>query len=127
MDLATTICIIQYINAKGNVGIYAVPFYDIFTLANKNKMLIPWCIDGRASEAAGIVEFSLRFYRMDIDGKTYIYNLNTFPAKSKVLYGLEVQELDTEGQFDIPNPQYLDMLQRLELLEREQFVFLVLL
>ena len=114
MDLATTICVIQYINAKGNVGIYAAPFYDIYTLASKNKMLIPWCIDGKASEAAGVVEFSIRFYRMDNDGKEYVYNLNTFPVKSKILYGLEVKELDTTGQYDIPNSDYLRLLQELQ-------------
>jgi hypothetical protein len=46
MDLATMTCLIEYINAKGEKGIYAVPFYDIQTLRDEGKMLLPWVING---------------------------------------------------------------------------------
>jgi len=90
MDLSTTTCIIQYINADGEANIYPVPFFDIQTYANEDKILIPWCIDGKATKKDGIVEYSIRFYKIDANGKKFLYNLNTLPAKSKILYGFEV-------------------------------------
>ena len=56
MDLSTTTCIIQYINAKGEAKIYAVPFYDITTCAKEDKMLLRWCVQGAATAEAGTVE-----------------------------------------------------------------------
>jgi hypothetical protein len=29
VDLATTTCVIQYINANNDVGLYCIPFYDL--------------------------------------------------------------------------------------------------
>jgi hypothetical protein len=46
MDLSTTACLIEYVNAKKETGLYAVPFYDIMSFQNEDKMLIPWCING---------------------------------------------------------------------------------
>lgn len=95
MDLSNTICVVQYFDAKGKFHIYPVPFFDIVTEHKNGKMIFPWCIDGAATQFDGNVEYSFRFYRIDtIDDKlTFTYSLNTVPAKSKVLYGMEVQEL----------------------------------
>lgn len=92
-DLATTVCVIQYLNKTTNKsGIYAVPFYDINTKSTPEqaKILFPWCIDGLVTEAAGEVEYSVRFYAID-ESKKIIYNLNTIPSTSKVLHGLNAQ------------------------------------
>ena len=95
MDLSNTICIVQYYDASGKSHIYPVPFFDIVTEHKNGKLLFPWCIDGAATQKAGIVEYSFRFYRVDtIDGKlVFTYSLNTIPAKSNVLYGMDVQDL----------------------------------
>ena len=90
MDLSTTACVIQYINANKEGRIYAVPYYDIETYHASNKMLIPWCIDGEATKAAGEVTYSIRFFKISDDGKYLVYNLNTLPATSKVLNGINV-------------------------------------
>ena len=48
VDLTDTTCIIQYINADGDCGIYCVPFYDIkhFEVDDKGNsvpmLLFPW-------------------------------------------------------------------------------------
>jgi len=96
MDLSTTTVIIQYKNAKGESRIYPVPFVDIATCSLENKMLIPWCVDGNVTAAAGEVTFSITFYKIDIDGQYIVYKLSTLPAKSKILEGQNVQ--DEDGQ-----------------------------
>jgi hypothetical protein len=53
-------------------------------------MLFPWCIDGMATAAAGPVQYSIRFYKLDPSGKKFIYNLNTLTATSEVKYGMNV-------------------------------------
>ena len=103
MDMSTTSCVIQYINAKNEGRLYAVPYYDIETYHASNKMLIPWCIEGEATKAAGDVTYSIRFFQVDTTGKVLTYNLNTIPVTSKVLNGINVLGYNlvdvTEEQF----------------------------
>jgi hypothetical protein len=45
MDLADTVCTIQYINNNDDEDeghIYLVPFFDILTYREDNKILFPW-------------------------------------------------------------------------------------
>lgn len=96
MDLATTTCIIQYINAAGEARLYVVPFYDVQTFSkydpetgvDEPMMLFPWLIEGDATKAAGTVKYAIRFYKMN--GNTLLtYNLNTLVSESKVLHGMD--------------------------------------
>lgn len=108
-DLAQTTCIIQYINkTTGKSGVYPVPFYDIYTASTPEtpKILFPWCIEGMATEAAGDVEYSIRFYTVGED-KTITYNLNTLPSISKVLYGLNA---DLDGYYEPVANAYEELL-----------------
>lgn len=103
MDLSTTNCIITYTNALGKSKMYTVPFYDIYTYVKDKKMIIPWVLDADVGAAAGAVEFYLQFYSIDWvyneDAREYekqvVYSLNTLSAKSNVLSGMEVGELDS--------------------------------
>lgn len=92
MDLLDTTCLIQYTNkATGKSGFYAVPFYDsISSLADndgKHKIIFPWAVDGIATEKAGDLEYSIKFFAINPEGEI-IYNLNTIPATTKILKGL---------------------------------------
>lgn len=102
MDLATTSCLIHYINANGDSRIYHVPFYDIYKYARENKMIFPWVIDAQVAAVAGPIQFSVQFYKIGemiddkgIANKVISYSLNTLPAKSEVKQSLEV---DKDGQ-----------------------------
>lgn len=109
MDLTKTVCLVQFINknAKQENGApqdgycYVVPFYDIDTYKDENKILFPWMIEGPATAAAGPVEFAVRFYLVTGDGSKYLYNLNTQTATSQVLHGMDVINEDNEN-FTIP-------------------------
>ena len=85
VDLSTMSCIIQFINAAGESGIYVVPFYD--TSRGDENMLIPWVIEGAVTAKAGSVVYSVQFFRVSESSSKYSYNLNTLPATSKVLEG----------------------------------------
>jgi hypothetical protein len=95
MDLTNTVGLIQYINhnyrdENGNKDkghLYVIPYFDAITMKNENKIILPWCIEGYATAAAGPVTFSFRFYKMD-QNHEFIYNLNTKPETSTVLYGM---------------------------------------
>ena len=93
VDLSQTTCIIQYINAKQEAHIYAVPFFDVTT--EEGKMIFPWCIDGAVTAAAGSVSFSIKFYHTfkgEDNSILFDFNLNTLTARSKVLTGLDVDK-----------------------------------
>lgn len=94
IDLSTTTCVIQYINANGDGRIYPVPFYDIETKSKENKILFPWIIGSEATKAAGDVRYSLRFYKIDETGKYFTYNLNTVFSTSRVLHGMDVSDVE---------------------------------
>lgn len=113
MDLATTSCIIEYVNAQGEGGIYAVPFYDVVSFSNERQMLIPWCINSLVTKAAGNVQFQIFFYKIEpyyiLDengnktGSTeyrFNYKLNIQPATSEVLHALSLNSL-----LDIKKPE----------------------
>ena len=85
VDLSTMSCIIQFINAKGDSGIYVVPFYD--TSRGDDNMLIPWVIEGSVTAFKGPVVYSVQFFRVSDNSSKFTYNLNTLPATSKVLEG----------------------------------------
>lgn len=92
MDLADTVCSIQYINSgiKGDEGrSYLVPFFDITTYKEQNKILFPWQISGEVARAPGNITFSIRFFKLN-DLNQYIYEINTLPAVSKILAGLDI-------------------------------------
>jgi len=89
-DLSRTTCVIQYINANDEGGIYPVPYYD--TTKFDGMMVIPWCISGLVSAAPGTIQFSIRFYIVDTESKKLLYNLNTQVAKSKLYPSLDLTE-----------------------------------
>lgn len=98
IDLSTMCGIIQYVNAAGEGRIYRIPFYDLDTCSDENKILFPWVIEGEATKAAGEVKFSLRFFKLDTSGSYLLYNLNSLPATAKVLEGINLvyDEIYTE-------------------------------
>lgn len=109
MDLSTCTIVVQYKNAKGESRLYAVPFVDVATCSLENKMLIPWCVDGNVTAQAGEVTFSIRFYKIDINGAVLEYSLSTLPAKSKVLEAMNVIE-DNGEEFIFTPSQYEQVL-----------------
>lgn len=118
MDLSTCTIVVQYINAKGESRLYAVPFVDVATCSLENKMLIPWCVDGNVTAQAGEVTFSIRFYKIDIDGEYVIYNLSTLPVKTKVLEGMNVLDVDPEA-FELAPSQYEYLVSLIEQIPRD--------
>lgn len=90
VDLSTMSCIIQFINANGESGIYVVPFYDISSKhpdVQPHEMLIPWVIEGAVTAKSGQVFYAVQFFRVADGSSKYTYNLNTVPATSRVLEG----------------------------------------
>lgn len=119
MDLANTVCIIQYIppgNTDGIVHTYVVPFYDIMSNSDENKMIFPWVIGGAATQAEGVIEFAIRFYRIKMDEENkpiLVYNLNTEPVKSRILYGLQADDEAMQMEYNISTEAYLALIQQL--------------
>ena len=128
MDLAETVCIVQYTNkTTGRSGCYAVPFYDTITCSinetNENykpKILFPWCLDGLATEKAGQLEYAIKFFKV-ADDNTIVYTLNTVPAASKILEGLNPE--DNEEVFNPDATSFEQLLSRVQNLEDEYTLY----
>ena len=84
-DLSQAVCVVEFINAKGEPRTYPIPYYDIYTFKKDNKMLVPWVIDQEVTKLSGNVSYAFRFYKLTDSGKFFIYNLSTLPATSKIL------------------------------------------
>lgn len=98
-----------FINSKGNMEISTSGYNKseaYFIFIDSQKMLFPWIISGDVTDTDGIVEFSVMFYeiipeqgeQIGVDNENrpiysynypYLYSLNTQPAKSRVLYGMD--------------------------------------
>lgn len=119
MDLANTICIIEYIipGDKERVPyVYIVPFYDTTSeLAGEGKMLLPWSVSGSATAKNGTLEYAIRFFKVaDNKGELeLVYNLNTLPAKTVVKRSLEVNSELMNAEYDIPAQRYESLIQQL--------------
>lgn len=96
MDLATAVCIIEYVNADGESGLYWVPYYNVDVNEDEDipQMLIPWSIGGLATASSGMVNFTVRFYQLDSYRKTFLYNMSLQPARAEVLHGIDLSEED---------------------------------
>lgn len=118
MDLARTTCVVQYINAKNESHYYVVPFYDCLSLLDKNKMIVPWNIDGSATIAPGTVKFNLRFYK--IENNEFVYNLTTQTALAEVLHGMKAKNFKPED-YNMPigeNSAYLQLISAINALNK---------
>ena len=114
IDLTTKCCVIQYTNAAGNSYLYPVPFYDVETLGYEKKVIIPWCIQGAATEKAGTVKFAITFYSIDLNKKLN-YCLNTLMATGEILNGQNVNNLDDYSEYQIlADSSLLEKLQQLQ-------------
>lgn len=126
MDLSETVCVIQYITADNRARIYAVPFYDIVTCANEDKMVFPWVIDGGATSVAGEIQYSIRFFKLDPLGSNFVYNLNTQPAKSKVLHGIDISTFEEDQDYVMVVDAYSAIMARIDSLSKEQLYWMEL-
>ena len=101
MDLASTICIIEYLNADGEAGLYWVPYYNVDVYEDNDEsltplMLIPWAIQGLVTASSGTVTFTVRFYQLDAIRKNFIFNMSMQPARGEVLHGIDLSDKDLE-------------------------------
>lgn len=85
MDLANTIGLIIFKNAKNEEYYQIIPFYD--TESEKGKIFFPWAIQAPATMYNGTVNFSFKFFKVDKTSKILLYELNSVVAKTKVLSG----------------------------------------
>lgn len=95
IDLSTMHCVILY-NTNNVTHAYPVPYYDIYTLSHSNKMIFPWNLSESVTQQPGIVEFSVKFYKIRgeiASNAELVYSLNTKPAKLTVSYGLDAEKI----------------------------------
>ncbi len=119
MDLSNTICVIQYITPDQKAHVYPVPFFDVMTKRDEQKMIFPWCIDGAATQLKGPIQYSIRFYKIRDNNSDYelIYNLSTLITTSQVLHGMQVSQLSED--FDISAEGYDSLLSMIQNINRE--------
>lgn len=88
VDLSEMNCIVEFVNADRKSGIYVVPFIDKETLYPKDRIIVPWLIEGLATAKTGTISYSLKFFQVcEDDYSKFSYILNTQAAKSKILEG----------------------------------------
>lgn len=107
MDLANTVCVIEYVipgDIKRVPYYYVVPFYDTSKFLEDSKMIFPWVVGSQATQSAGTLEYTIRFFRVDGQGEkaTLSYSLSFSPAYAKVLPSLNVNEEGMGTEYDIP-------------------------
>ena len=113
-DLTTKACIIRFTNAAGNSYIYPVPYYDTQTLAYENKVLIPWCIQGAATEKAGIVKFAICWFSTN-EKKEISYSFNTLVAEGTILQGQNnIDDPSLTSDQIVLSPELMQMIEKLE-------------
>ena len=90
IDLYNSNCWIMYKNADKKEFFYAAPIMICLEEYGNEKILIPWAIGDSVAAKAGIIQFSFQFFKLSEDHLRFLYILNTQPATSKILHGLQV-------------------------------------
>ena len=90
IDLYSSTCWIQYINADQEQYFYAAPLVVSVEEYGSEKILIPWAISKEVAKTTGTIQFSFQFFKLSEDKLRFLYILNTQIAKSKILTGLRV-------------------------------------
>ena len=93
VDLSEHTCVIQFINKNPktlecNEGLYPVTTMDVNSI--DGKIIFGWNIMNDATQIAGDIHFSIRFYSIDSNNK-FTYNFNTLTANSIILDTLDVK------------------------------------
>ena len=93
VDLSEHTCVIQFINKnpktlRFNEGFYPVTTMDVNSI--DGKIIFGWNIMNDATQIAGDIHFSIRFYSIDSNNK-FTYNFNTLTANSIILDTLDVK------------------------------------
>lgn len=110
VDLYGTTCWIQYKNAEKEEYITAsIP--RAIDDNNHNMLYIPWPITGPATRAAGPIEFSFQFFKLDETKKKVLFSLHTKTVKSKILYGLHINPLDSINYDEVKYERLAKMLE----------------
>ena len=99
VDLSEHTCVIQFINKnpetlKFNEGFYPVATMDVNSI--DGKIIFGWNIMNDATQIAGDIHFSIRFYSIDSNNK-FTYNFNTLTANSIILDTLDVKHSSIIG------------------------------
>lgn len=104
VDLSEMNCVVEFVVGTGTKvrsGLYVVPFVDKDTLYSKDRIIIPWLIEGLATSQAGTISYSLKFFQVLKDDYTrFSYILNTQPAKSKILEGNNFDGTAVQGDVE---------------------------
>ena len=112
-DLFSATCWVQYRNALKEEYV-SVVYPKVINDGNHDVLYIPWPINSPVTKAAGKVEFSFQFFKLDEDKRKVYYSLHTKPATGKVLHGMHVDadkfiEEDKIDDSEI-NPQYTEFM-----------------
>lgn len=76
---------------------------EYYSVIDKPKILFPWKISADVAAAAGIIKYSIRFFKCNSEKHTIIYDLNTKVAQSRILEGMQVslEDEDFESELDM--------------------------
>lgn len=80
---------------------------EYYALVDQPKILFPWTIKYPATDAAGDLEFAIRFYQIDNYGteeepdNRLVYNLNTKSAVTRIQDTLEVEIIDEDFEDEV--------------------------
>lgn len=98
MDLLRTTCVLLYTNALNESFVYPIPCVDAITKASENKLILPWVVGSDVTWKAGVIKFAFQFYEINTGTLEYEYMLNTAPATTKVLQGMEFKYVEANDK-----------------------------
>lgn len=119
-DLAQTVCLIVFKNAKGEIFSYLVPKYNI-TKDKGNleenesaKLYFVWTLQAPVMAKAGTVQYMVKFFRIDNNGKI-LFEFNTQIASGTVLNTWENRLTDISSNYNIlVDPQILSLFSSMQ-------------
>lgn len=125
VDLAGITCCVEYVTpsdkdnkVEGKYRLYPITLKNTIKTEAGEKLLLAWNLGSEATSQAGVLSFSLHFFKVNFETSSLAYSLYTKPCEGNILGGLE-EKVDEEAKdeslayYDIQQTHYEILLDRI--------------
>ena len=113
IDLAKTVCVIIFKNAKKEGYTYVVPEYILDE--NSDKMLFSWLLQAPLTAYAGKIQFMIKFFLVNKDTQAIEFELNTQVCESTITASWAHTITEESSQYELLlDPSLLDLFNAMQ-------------
>lgn len=125
VDLAGLTCCVEYLTpqdednqVESKYRLYPITLKNTIKQNSSEKLLLAWNLGSEATSQAGVLSFSLHFFKVNLESSSLAYSLYTKPCRGNILGGLDLEvneeaEDESLAYYDIQQTHFEILLDRI--------------